>query len=409
MAKSLLSATLRAIKAAERESARKAKASQRAYNAEVKERERDAKARERQLKQAAATNEKERVAQGKAIKAAHIAAQMAEVEGLNAQVTDVFNELDTLLEATLDFDDFVDLDALRKPIDTPFDKPDLEKPLVAPAKPQIPSQPIYQEPPKPRGLFGKKKKLERATQEAQSDLANKKQDWEHRVSKLNAAYQADLSEYSAEEQRRIEQLAAETKRFQAELNEHNQTIEQFISNLSYGDKDAVQEYIALVVENSRYPDHFPVEYDFSFVSVDAELTMKVGILPPKEFPDVKAYKYVKASDEIRDTTLPKVEFKKRYCSALYQVAVRSLHEVFEADRRAIIKTIALQVGTNEADPATGKQGFIPFVAVSAEKKNFMEFDLANVVPLATLQHLAASISKDPTSLVAADLLGVRSS
>jgi restriction system protein len=397
------------MKAAERERVRHTKASQRAYNSELKEREREAKARERQLKQTAVANAKERAAQEKAVKAAHISAQTTEVEGLNAQISDLHDELDGLLAATLDVDDFVDLEALRKPDDAPFDKPELETPLVAPTKPTIPTEPVYVQPPKPGGLFGKKKKLERAKQVAQSGFENKHRNWKDRVSRLEAEYQADLATYNAAEKQRVELLALETERFNDERLEHNRTIDQFISNLGYGDRDAVQDYIALVVENSRYPDHFSVEHDFSFVPTDAELRMKVSILPPKEFPDVKAYKYVKASDEIRSTTLPKAELKKRYCSALYQVAVRSLHEVFEADRRSIIRTIALEVGTKDADPATGKRGFIPFVAVSAEKTSFMEYDLSNVVPLATLQHLSASLSKDPMALMAADVTGVRQS
>lgn len=409
MAKSLLSATIRAVKAAERERVHQAKASQRAYNAELKEQEREAKARERQLKQAKVANAKERAAQEKAVKAAHIAAQMAEVEGLNAQISDVFEELEGLLAATLDVDDFVDLEALRKPDDAPFDKPELETPLVVPVKPQIPTEPVYVEPPKPSGFFGKKRKLERARQVAQSVFDSKHRDWKDRVSRLEANFETDFSEYEADEKQRVEQLELETKRFHDERLEHNQTIDQFISNLGYGDKGAVQDYVALVVENSRYPDHFPVEHDFSFVSADAELQMKVSILPPKEFPDIKTYKYIKASDEIRATALAKTDLKKRYCDALYQVAVRSLHEVFEADRRGIIKTIALEVGTKDADPATGKLGFIPFVAASAEKTSFMEFDLANVVPLATLQHLSASITKDPIALLATDVTGVRRS
>lgn len=409
MAKNLLSATLRAIKAAERERERQTKASRRAYNAELKEREREAKARERQLKQAAVANAKERAAHEKAIKAAHIAAKTTEVEGLNAQISDVHVELEGLLAATLDVDDFVDLEGLRKPDDASFDKPELQTPIAAPTKPTIPTEPAYVEPPKPRGLFGKKKKLERARQVAQSGFENKHRNWKDRVSRLEAEYQAELAAHEAAEKQRVELLASETKRFNDERLEHNQTIDQFISNLGYGDKDAVQDYIALVVENSRYPDHFPVEHDFSFVTVDAELRMKVSILPPNKFPDVKAYKYVKTSDEIRSTTLSKAELKKRYCSALYQVAVRSFHEVFEADRRGIVRTIALEVGTKAADPATGKPGFIPFVAVSAERTSFMKFDLSNVVPLATLQHLSASLSKDPMALMAADVTGLRQS
>jgi restriction system protein len=50
---------------------------------------------------------------------------------------------------------------------------------------------------------------------------------------------------------------------------------------------------------------------------------------------------------------------------------------------------------------------VPFVAVGAERGAFMEFDLAEVVPAATLAHLGAAVSKDPFNLVPADTTGVR--
>jgi restriction system protein len=208
---------------------------------------------------------------------------------------------------------------------------------------------------------------------------------------------------------RVETLAAEKARFLSEIETHNASIESFITNLSYGDADAIQEYIALVVENSSYPEHFPVRHDFSFDPSTAELNMQVSIPSPNEFPSVKSYKYVKASDEIRATDLSAAEQKRRYCSAIYQVAIRSLHEVFEADRRDLIQTISLQVGTIEKVPATGKTEFLPFVGVSAGKGSFMEFDLSGLVPLATLKHLGAAISKDPLMLVSVDVKGIRKS
>lgn len=409
MAKSLLSVTMRAIKAAERERVRQGKAANREYNAELKEQARASKARERQLKQTVVANNKERMAQEKAVKAAHLASQLTEVEILNAQINDVFGELDGLLEATLDVDDYIDLETLRKPSSSAFDRPELEVPLKPPAKPKIPSEPKYQEPPPPKGIFGRKKKLEQARLEAREAHSKQKEDWDRNATRLQLGHEADLAEYAAADEKRVKELAQEKERFQNKLSEHNRNVDQFINDLAYGDADAVQDYIAMVAENSNYPDHFDTTHDFSFRPEDAELQMKVRIPSPSDFPSIKAYKYIKASDEIRETPLPKTEFRARYCSAVYQVAVRSLHEVFEADRRGVIQTISLEIGTEEGNPATGKIGFIPFVGVSTARSAFMEFDLSNVVPEATLKHLGAAISKDPVGLVAVDVSGVRKS
>ena len=47
---------------------------------------------------------------------------------------------------------------------------------------------------------------------------------------------------------------------------HNEAIRELIANLGYGIVEAVQEYISIVLSNSVYPDHFPIEYDFDFRS-----------------------------------------------------------------------------------------------------------------------------------------------
>lgn len=218
-----------------------------------------------------------------------------------------------------------------------------------------------------------------------------------------------MAAYEQAEAERVDTLAAEKDRFRRELDDYNQSIDQFIANLSYGDAEAVQEYISLVVENSTYPDHFEVTHEFSFAPETAELRMSVTVPTPDSFPAVKGYKYVKTSDEIREVPLSQTEIKKRYASVLHQVAIRSLHEVFEADRRGLIRTISLEVGTKAQHPATGRLDFLPFVGVSAERDSFMEFDLSGLVPLATLKHLGAAISKDPVALVAVDVTGVRKS
>jgi restriction system protein len=170
---------------------------------------------------------------------------------------------------------------------------------------------------------------------------------------------------------------------------------------------AVEEYVSIVLSNSVYPDHFPVRSDFAFDPDHAELRLRVVIPPPDQLPRVKAYRYNKAADEITETSLSQKACKDRYAGAVHQVALRTLHEIFEADRRGIIQTLSLEVGTETNHPATGLQSYIPFVSVGSERSAFMEFDLSSVVPLATLEHLGAAISTNPYELVAVDTSGVR--
>lgn len=410
MAKGFVGLAIKAVKAAERDRVRKANASIREQNAATKEQARLAKARGAAIKQATVLNERDRKVWEKDVKAAHISSREAEADLLNAQINDVFSELDRLLDATIEVDDYIDLNNLLKSEQTaPFDRPELAEAEPTPLPPKLPIEPKYKEPPQPKGFFGKKKKLAAAVKSETEAHASAHKEWEKAVAKLREGHRIELEKHAKREALRVEALATEKLRFQSEIESHNASIKSFINNLSYGDADAVQEYIALVVENSEYPDHFPVRHSFSFDPGTAELIMQVSIPQPSDFPAVKSYKYVKASDEIRATNLSLTEKKSHYCNAIYQVAIRSLHEVFEADRRNLIRTISLEVGTIAKDPATGRIGFLSFVGVSAAKSSFMEFDLSGLVPLATLKHLGAAISRDPLNLVGVDVKGIRKS
>jgi restriction system protein len=123
---------------------------------------------------------------------------------------------------------------------------------------------------------------------------------------------------------------------------------------------------------------------------------------------VKEYKYVKAKDEVASTALTVKEQKERFSSAVWQVATRVLHEVFEADRSGKIHSISLTVGATHIAPHSGLAEFVPLVIVAADRPTFLTFNLSNVVPQATLAHLGAAMSKSPFDMTPADTsTGVR--
>ena len=216
------------------------------------------------------------------------------------------------------------------------------------------------------------------------------------------------------EQERVGKLTAARKRYddeckerQREVDEGNAALDELIAGLGYGTGAAIQEYVSIVLSNSVYPDSFPVGHEFEYNAEHSELSLRVLVPGPSEIPAIKAYRYQKASDDTTSTELPLKQRKDRYAGAVHGVALRSVHEVFEADRRGLIKTISIELGTNTIDPATGRRTYIPFVAVATSREKFVDIDLAEVVPSATLQHLGAVIAKSPFDLAAIDPAGVR--
>ena len=385
----------------------------RAHNAAVREADRAAKAAERARLAAQRANAADRKAAEREAKRLHVEAREAEVEELNTSLTSTYEEIDGLLEATLEVDDYVDLETLKSAAVHPAFAPGpLGEPINPPLAPHLRNAPAYTEPEPPKGLagaFGGKKKHAAAVEQAQAAHAQAVRNYEAYVAERTVEYDRALEKHAAAEQDRLAKLAQAQERYQAECEQRdadaqarNGELAKFINDLAFDIPSAIEEYVGIVLSNSVYPDAFPVEYDHSFDLSSRELTLSVYVPEPSVLPSVKEYRYVKAKDEIVATQLSAKAQKDRYSSAVHETALRTLHEVFEADRAGKIQSIALTVGVNRVAPATGLPETVPLVQVAAGRDTFSAFDLANVVAVETLKHLGAALSKNPFDLVPAD-------
>ncbi|KGJ73480.1 hypothetical protein GY21_11255 [Cryobacterium roopkundense] len=349
--------------------------------------------------------------------AAHVAAMQAEVDQLNATLFAGYDELDSLLAATLEVDDYVDLESLRQRAEhPPFSKPNLQTAIPVPTPLTVPVKPTRRTVEKPTGLFGRKKKLAEADAQADAEMGVALRAWEMAGQALPARQAQQSSSYAAAERARVEELATEQARYEADcasrealVAKNNFSLDELIANLGYGDAAAIHEYVGIVIANSVYPDSFDIDHESEFEASSAELRLRVLVPGPDQIPTVKAYRYVKASDEITSAELSQKDAKDRYAGIVHQVALRSLHEVFEADRRKLIQAISLEVGTQTVSPATGNETYVPFVAVAVSREAFAQIELSAVVPAATLEHLGAALSKNPLGLIPSNGSGVRRS
>jgi len=358
--------------------ARRQAQAERAYAREYAAAVRQAEQAQRQAERAAVQAQRASVAEQKAAdreaKRLHVEAQLAEVASLNAQLAAVVEDLDSILSATLHVDDFVDLEQLRVNAEhPPFGRTDLEVPTPPPAQISAPPEPVFVEPEAPKGLggvFGGKKKHKEATEAAQVAFAATHQAWHVEASAVPGRQLQQMRDRDAAEQQRVAELAQarsdydrECEAREAAAQEANRQLDELIAGLQAGEDSAIQEYVGIVLGNSVYPEVLSVEHDFIFDSELKELSLTVLVSSPARLPSEKEYKYVKAKDVITWTALPKKDLKERYANAIYQVALRTLHEVFEADREGQINTIALAVATEATDPATGLEKQTALVAV----------------------------------------------
>lgn len=392
----------------------------RARAAAARSAEQARRAAERAHAAAARASEAQRKAAEKEAARLHVESRLAEVAEMNAGLAAALTEIDGLLAATLDVDDFVDLEALKiTAVEHPrFDPGDLATPTPPLGELVYPPEPVFVAPPAPSGMsavFGGKKKHQEALAEARAKHEQALQDWHERNTQRYNDYLARQEEWKQTEAERMEKLAQaeadyreECAQREADAKARNEELSRLINDLAFDVPAAIEEYVGIVLSSSVYPDAFPVSHDHEFDLASRELTLLVTVPTPSTVASVKEYRYVRTKDEITSAALPLRAQKERYANAVWQVAVRTLHEVFEADRAGKIHSLALTVGVERTAPATGLLERVPLVEVASDRETFAKFDLAKVVPAATLEHLGAAMSKSPFDLAPADTrTGVR--
>jgi len=117
----------RAARVAARENERRARQSAREHAALGRRVEQARKAESRARTEMVKADAAHRKLRKREAQEAHVETMLADVEERNQQLAEVYEDIDTLLEATLSRDDHVDLNTLRVVVThPPFDRTDLE-------------------------------------------------------------------------------------------------------------------------------------------------------------------------------------------------------------------------------------------------------------------------------------------
>lgn len=313
-------------------------------------------------------------------------ARAARVATANTKLRARLEELENLLAWTLAIDDHVDLERLKERVELePFDPGELGVPSPSPDWRKF-------APPNPTGIG----KVLGGEVRHQQELATARKAFELAQAK-HAAAEADRQHQLAEARRAYEQRR---QRLEAEVAAHNAEIDRFAAAVSRGQPDAVAEYFGLVLGNSVYPADFPQQYRLAYLPQSRQIVVEYHLPTIDVIPRVREYRYIRARDETVTTPRSEEEINQRYADVLGQVTLRTVHELFEADRGGLIATIAFNGIVDTLDPRTGHQVRPCLVTLHATRDTFTSLNLAKVDTIACLRHLKAGISNRPHALEA---------
>ncbi len=175
--------------------------------------------------------------------------------------------------------------------------------------------------------------------------------------------------------------------FEEEKKRDNERLDDIKLRYNDSNSKAVEEYCDLVLNNSEYPDYFPKDWTLEYRSENHMVVVDYRLPSPRKLPKIKSYKYIKSRDEIAEQLIPPAEHKRLYDSAIYQICIRTIHELFESDVINVIEAVGFNGLVTDINPAKGVKETKTIISVLANKNEFLTFDLSQVDPKATFKHL----------------------
>jgi restriction system protein len=104
-------------------------------------------------------------------------------------------------------------------------------------------------------------------------------------------------------------------------------------------------------------------------------------------PIIKSVKYTISRDEFNESNLPESDINKLYDSLLYQISLRTIHELYEADVVNAIESIVFNGWVESIDKATGQNVNACILSVQASKEEFLAINLENIDPKTCFKQL----------------------
>jgi restriction system protein len=314
-------------------------------------------------------------------KAQAIAEHKALAEERTQEAQEALGALSRVLVHTLAVDDTVDWDALKDR--TEFAEP----PSQEPAPPSIPPEPQSSDPyysPK-LGAFDKLLGSRKASkeQEAQERFNRDHQRWEEKKTQLLSEHQARMEEYEAA----LAMWEKERDAFLTTQAESNAAIDAQRADYQRGDAGAVMDYCDLVLANSQYPDYFPQTYELDYNSENKILILDYQLPSLTDLPTLSEVRYIQSRDEFAEKHISQTQLNQTFNELLYQITLRTMHELFEADQVNALAAIVFNGYVRSIDPATGQEISPCILSVQAGKEEFERINLASVDPKACFKSL----------------------
>jgi len=200
------------------------------------------------------------------------------------------------------------------------------------------------------------------------------------------AYESELSRLEFADSARLQDWEKRRSAFRAAQSASNAAIDAKRDSYLSASPQAVVEYCDLVLASSEYPEYFPKEFDLDYDPSTKLLIVDYSLPAPEQIPRVKAVKYV-ASRGLEEQNITDAQVAKLFDEIVYQIVLRTVHELFEADTIRALHTVVFNGIVTTIDRSKGQQCSTIVVSLRANREEFLSINLEMVDPRSCFKSL----------------------
>jgi restriction system protein len=218
--------------------------------------------------------------------------------------------------------------------------------------------------------------------------------WERERDRINSENEAQLEAHrrreadrQADYERTKQAWQNEKDAFLAKQAEQHAAIDAFRGRYESKEPSAIVEFCDVVLGNSDYPSCLPKEFDIDLNSEAGILVINYKLPAPTDIPTLCEVKYAQSTDSFVEKHLSENQIARLYDELVYQISLRSMHELFAADQLGALKAIVFNGFVTAVDKSTGNEATACILSVQASREVLEMINLAKVEPKACFRQL----------------------
>ena len=187
--------------------------------------------------------------------------------------------------------------------------------------------------------------------------------------------------------KKLERWKVEEHAFLIKQQKLNQAVDERKKAYLNKNRDSIIDYCSIILFNSEYPKCVPKKFKLDYNPETGILILEYSLPSVEKMPRIRDVKFIQSQSKFVENYLPESTINKLYDNVIYQIALRTIHELYSADVAKALETIVFNGWVRFTNKATGNKADACIISVMANRSEFLSLKLSSVDPKICFKNL----------------------